>query len=100
MKVDLYSPRDVLLGSKYMEISDLEKGASDDFELFFKAQDVDHYDISFVDKIEKKEEDIIDKGIKSLKDLKNFKINTEFMDKKISNTELFYLILFLAIIGV
>ena len=50
MKVDLYSPRDVLLGTKYMEISNLEKGASDDFELFFKAQDVDHYDISFVDK--------------------------------------------------
>ena len=100
MKVDLYSPRDVLLGTKYMEISDLEKGESNDFELFFKAQDADHYDISFVDKVEEKEEDFIDKGIKSLKDLKNFRINTEFMDKKISNRDLFYLLLLLAILGV
>ena len=109
MKVDLYSPGDVLLGTKYMKISDLEKGASDDFELFFKAQDVDHYDISFVDKIEEKEDDIIDKGIKaitslkdikSIDDLKNFRINTEFMDHKISNRDIFFLILFLAIIGV
>lgn len=58
MKVDLYSTRDVLLGTKYMEISDLEKGASDDFELFFKAQDVDHYDITFIDKIIKSNEQI------------------------------------------
>ena len=58
MKVDLYSPRDVLLGTKYMEIKDLEKDGTQDFELFFKAQDVDHYDISFVDKIEKSKEEI------------------------------------------
>ena len=109
MKVDLYSPRDVLLGTKYMEISNLEKGASDDFELFFKAQDVDHYDISFVDKVDEKKQDILDKAIgsvsslkdiKSLDDLKKFRINTEFMDHKISNRELFYLILLLAILGV
>ncbi len=100
MKVDLYSPRDVLLGTKYMEISNLEKGKEDDFELFFKAQDADRYDISIVDKIEEKEEDIFDKGIKSIKDLKKFKINTEFMDRKISDVELFYLIVFLAIMGV
>ena len=106
MKVDLFSPNNVLLGTKYMKISDLEKGASDDFELFFKAQDADHYDISFVDEIEEKEDDFIDKGIKSLKDirsiddLKNFRINTEFLDKNISNTEWFYLIVLLAILGV
>ena len=109
MKVDLYSPRDVLLGTKYMEISDLEKGAEDEFELFFKAQDVDHYDISFVDKIAEKDDDILDKAIKgvsslkdikSLDDLKNFRINTEFMDRKLSGGELFYLILILALIGV
>lgn len=106
MKVDLYSPRDVLLGTKYMEISDLEKGAEDEFELFFKAQDVDHYDISFVDKVQEKEEDLADKAISSLKDinslddLKKFRINTEFMDRKLSGGELFYLILILAIIGV
>ena len=100
MKVDLYSPRDVLLGTKYMDISNVPEGETDDFELFFKAQDVDHYDISFVDKIEETEDDFIDKGIKSLKDLKNFRINTEFMDRKLSGGELFYLILLLAILGV
>lgn len=99
MKVDLYSPRDVLLGTKYMDISNVPEGETDDFELFFKAQDVDHYDISFVDKIEETEDDFIDKGIKSLKDLKNFRINTEFMDRKLSGGELLYLIIVLAIIG-
>lgn len=97
MKVDLYSSRDVLLGTKYMEISDLEKGAEDEFEIFFKAQDVDHYDVSFVDKIEEKEEDFIDRGIKKFK---NYRINTEFLDKKPSKTDIFGLILLLAILGV
>ena len=100
MKVDLYSPRDVLLGTKYMEISDLEKGAEDDFELYFKAQDVDHYDISVVDKMEEKEDDFIDKQIKSFKDWKNKMFKTEFSDKKISSAEMFWLIVLLAIIGV
>ena len=63
MKVDLYSPRDVLLGTKYMEIKDLEKDGTKDFELFFKAQDVEHYDISFVDKIDKSKEEIERLGI-------------------------------------
>ena len=63
MKVDLYSPRDVLLGTKYMEINDLEKDGTKDFELFFKAQDVDHYDISFVDKIDKSKEEVERLGI-------------------------------------
>ena len=102
MKVDLYSPNDTLLGTKYMEINDLAKDGTEEFELFFKAQDVDHFDISFVDKMEERAEDFIDKGIKSiksLKDLKNFRINTEFMDRKLSGGELFYLVLILALLS-
>ncbi|MBR3249098.1 MAG: FxLYD domain-containing protein [Clostridia bacterium] len=99
MKVDLYSPRNTLLGTDYLEIKDLNKGETDDFELFFKAQDVDHYDISFVDKPDEK------KGLKeSLKDdmkwfWKRFKINTEFMDRKLTGEELVYLLILLALLG-
>lgn len=99
MKIDLFSPRGVLLGTKYTEIKDLAKGESTDFETFFKAQDVGSYNISFVDKPEETK-GIID----SLKDdakglMKKFKINTEFMDRKLSGGELFFLILTLALIG-
>jgi hypothetical protein len=56
MKVDLYSARDVLLGTKYYEIGDLDAGETEDFSVFFKAQDVDYYDISIVDEIDKAKE--------------------------------------------
>ena len=99
MKVDLYSPRNTLLGNDYLEIKDLNKGDTDDFELFFRAQDVDHYDISFVDKPEE------NKSLKeSVKDDINwfkqkFKIKTEFMDRKLTGEEVFWLIVTLALIG-
>lgn len=99
MRVDLYSPRNVLLGTEYLAISDLPKGETDDFEVFFKAKDVDHYDISFTDKPESivGETDENDKGLKAL--FKKFKINTEFMDRKLSGGEILILVFLIALMG-
>ena len=58
MRVDLYSPRDVLLGTKYLELNELEQGAQDEFELYFKAKDVEYYKISFADTAEKVHKDL------------------------------------------
>ena len=106
MKVDLYSSRDVLLGTEYMQISDLEKGGTDDFELYFKGQDVDHYDISFVDEVPEKKslkESLADDA-NNLKEkakgwFNKFKIKTEFMDRKLSGGEIWMLVLVLALLG-
>ena len=99
MKVDLFSPQNVLLGTKYMKLDDFEKGAEKDFEIFFKAQDVDHYDISFVDEIEPKEQDELDKALQYLKEHKKLKFDTEFLNEKLSGPEIVYLLFLLMIIG-
>ena len=52
MRVNLYSKRDVLLGTKYLDINNLEQGATDNFELYFKANNVEYYDIIFTDTAE------------------------------------------------
>lgn len=83
MKVDLFSPRNVLLGTKYLEIKELAKDATDDFELYFKAQDVDHYNISFTDKMEK-----LDNNLK-----------IPFIDRPLTTTELVGTLITLMIIG-
>ncbi len=56
LKVDIYSERNVLLGSKYCEIQNLARNESQDFELYFKTQYAKYYELSIVD--EKKEEDL------------------------------------------
>lgn len=58
VKVDIYSERDVLLGSKYYEIQNLAKNQSQDFEIYFKAQYVKYYDVSIVNEKEESELDI------------------------------------------
>ena len=49
LRLDLYSARNVLLGSKYIDISDMNDGETRDFETYFKVQDVDYYDMEFTD---------------------------------------------------
>lgn len=49
IKLDLYSPRNVLLGTKYIEIKSLIKNTDKSFETYFKLQDVKYYNISIVD---------------------------------------------------
>ena len=56
LKVDLYSQRDVFLGRKYIQIENIEQGQVQAFELMFKIQDVDNYNVSIVDEKEEGEE--------------------------------------------
>lgn len=94
MKVDLYSARNTLLGTDYVEIKDLEKGATDNFELYFKGQDVDHYDISFVDKPEEIEA-LANENEEGTNFFDQFKIKTEFMKRELTKQEILLAILFL-----
>ena len=48
IKIDLYSPRDVLLGTKYVEMKDVAIH-NNSFEIYFKLQDAKRYEISLVD---------------------------------------------------
>lgn len=49
IKIDLYSPRNVHLGTKYYKIENLEVGKTQDFEMWFKFQDVEYCNITVVD---------------------------------------------------
>ena len=53
IRIDLYSERDNFLGSKYIDISEL--GQNKEFEIYFKVQDVDYYEIKLVDEKEEGE---------------------------------------------
>ena len=53
IRIDLYSERDNFLGSKYIDISELEQNK--EFEIYFKVQDVDYYEIRLVDEKEEGE---------------------------------------------
>lgn len=52
VKMDFYSKRDVYLGSKYVRIENLEAKKSQDFEMWFKYNDVSYCNISVVDNVE------------------------------------------------
>ena len=51
LKIDCYSPRDVLMGTKYVTIENLEPGNTMDFDMWFKSKNVDHCKVNIVDKI-------------------------------------------------
>lgn len=52
IKIDIYSPRDVKLGTKYIDLSNLKTGETDSFEVFYKLQDTSYYNVSIVDEME------------------------------------------------
>ena len=49
LRIDLYSERDVFLGSRYVDISALRDNETRNFEVYFKMQDVDYYEMNFTD---------------------------------------------------
>lgn len=55
LKIDLYSERDIFLGSKYIDLIDIKENETKDFEIYFKVQDVDYYEIKFTDEKEQGE---------------------------------------------
>ena len=48
IKIDLYSKRDVKLGTQYLEVTDLDAGESQEFEINYRYSNVDHYEITGV----------------------------------------------------
>lgn len=59
VKIDLYSKRDNLLGTKYIEINTTEVQNTQDFSMYFELEDVESYNISIVDQKEEGELDLI-----------------------------------------
>lgn len=55
LKIDLYSERDNYLGCKYIDVSNMRDNETREFEMYFKIQDVDYYEISFTDEKEEGE---------------------------------------------
>ena len=49
LKIDLYSERDIFLGSKYIDLSTMRDDETRGFEVYFKVQDVDYYEMKFTD---------------------------------------------------
>lgn len=56
IRIQLFSVRDVFLGEKYIEIHQLEENETQNFELLFKAQDVNYYTVDIVDEKPETEE--------------------------------------------
>lgn len=47
LKIDFYSPRDILLGSKYIDVSEMKENETKDFEMYFKLEDVNYFEMSW-----------------------------------------------------
>lgn len=60
LKIDMYSPRDVKLGTKYVEINNLQPNEFRNFEMWYKFTDVDYVTITTTDNANNaKEEEFI-----------------------------------------
>lgn len=57
LKIELYSTRDIKLGTKYVEIKNLEAGEYQDFEMWYKFTDVEYANITVTDNIENASEE-------------------------------------------
>lgn len=49
LEIDFYSKRDIFLGKKYVEINQLEENGTQAFEVLFKLEDVNSYEVKIVD---------------------------------------------------
>lgn len=49
IKIDLYSERNIFLGSKYIDVSNMREDETRNFEIYFKVQDVDYFEMNFTD---------------------------------------------------
>lgn len=52
LKIELYSPRDVKLGTKYIKIENLDVNKYQEFEMWYKFTDVEYVNITVTDNIE------------------------------------------------
>ncbi len=51
LKIDLYTKRDVCVGTKYVKLDNIAPGKSQDFRMGFRFQDVDYANVSIVNEI-------------------------------------------------
>ena len=58
IKAEIYSSKDKLLGTKYLTISNIDKGSTENFKIFFKAEDACYYNINLVDNVEQQSESL------------------------------------------
>ena len=59
LKVDIFSKKDELIGTKYLKIQDLKNNESKKFAVYFSAKGVDHYTIDLVDSSEEIEKESV-----------------------------------------
>ena len=57
LKIDLYSARDVKLGTKYVKIENLQPNEYKEFEMWYKFTDVDYAIISITDNVKNASEE-------------------------------------------
>ncbi|MBQ3413766.1 MAG: hypothetical protein IJH39_00120 [Clostridia bacterium] len=69
LKVDIYSERNVKLGTDYIDLTNLKVGEKQPFEVFYKLQNSSYYDISIAD-----EKEEVDSSLFFLKDAAKRKI--------------------------
>lgn len=69
IKTDIYNSKNELLGTKYLNITEIEKNETKKFAVFFKKNSVDHCSISIVDKKDINTEKLFD-GIFLTEDMK------------------------------
>jgi hypothetical protein len=68
IKIDLYTQRDVYMGTKYIQIDNLKQGETRDFRIGFKYTDVDHAYITLVDEVseDEPEQSFISENLKGI----------------------------------
>ena len=57
LKIDMYSSRDVNLGTKYVKINNLNSNEIQDFEMWYQYTDVDYVELTIVDEVPNVSED-------------------------------------------
>lgn len=63
LKFDFYSERDVLKGTKYIDISDIGIDETREIEMHFKLEDVNYYNISATNDKQEKEIELLPKDL-------------------------------------
>ena len=66
LKFDFYSSRDVLKGTKYIDISGLQQNELQEIEMHFKLEGVSYYTISIVDEKTEKEIELLPQDLNNI----------------------------------
>lgn len=72
IKIDLYTKRDVCMGTKYVEIKELKQGETQEFRMGFKFTDIDYAKVTLVDEVPEQvpEESFISENLRGIMLLK------------------------------